>query len=66
MREWSKENIVIISESSSPEDFKRIWCIKSHSTNQYTHKQYKDCLYIHENIYNKISKKTLNNLNTRY
>ena len=61
MREWSKNNIVIISESDkalAPTDFKKIWSTQSSSSNKYTNKKYIDCLYVHESIYSNISQKT--------
>jgi site-specific DNA-adenine methylase len=53
MRKWSKNNIVIISESSAPRDFKKIWSTKSHVSNKFTTKKYADNLYIHKDSYNK-------------
>lgn len=62
MREWSKNNTVIISESSAPKDFKQIWCVKSLTTNAGKTKRYKDCLYLHSSIYNKLKKNTKQHL----
>jgi site-specific DNA-adenine methylase len=66
MREWSKYNIVIISESIAPVDFKKIWCTESFLTTggikKFNTKHYKDCLFIHknwENIFSKADKKNL-------
>lgn len=60
MRKWSKNNIVFISEWKAPRDFKKIWSAKSHVIiNQNGTKKYNDNLYVHENIYNKITKNTL-------
>jgi site-specific DNA-adenine methylase len=59
MRYWSKNNTVIISETSAPKDFKKVWCVRSYSTNKWKHKQYKDCLYMHKTLYDKLNKKTL-------
>jgi DNA adenine methylase len=57
MRKWSKKNTVIISETTAPKDFKMLWCVESHTTNQNRHKVYKDCLFIHQDLYYKISPK---------
>lgn len=59
MRKWSKNNIVIISESSAPKDFKKIWTTQSYFNNQYKGKKYADNLYIHENLYKKLTNKNL-------
>lgn len=55
MRIWSKNNIVIISESSAPKDFKKIWSVVSSCSNKYMNKKYSDNLYIHEKLYKKLS-----------
>ena len=55
MRKWSKKNIVFISESSAPEDFKKIWTISSSCSNKYENKKYSDNLYIHNTLYKKLS-----------
>lgn len=62
MRKWSEDNIVIISESTAPQDFKKIWCNESFTSNRYKTKKYNDCLFLHENIFNKISKTVLNDI----
>ncbi len=54
MRKWSKNNLVIISESTAPKDFIEIWSTTSRSTNISKTIKYKDCLYIHEKYYRKI------------
>ena len=59
MREWSKYNTVIISESTAPKDFEKIWSKDSHCTNQYKTKRYKDNLYIHKSLYDRLNKDTL-------
>ena len=59
MRKWSKNNIVIISESTAPKDFKKIWSTESHNSNRYKTKRYSDNLYIHKSLYNLLSKTTL-------
>lgn len=50
MREWSKENIVLISESNAPKDFVMIWSTTSCFANATsdTAKKYIDGLFIHE------------------
>lgn len=62
MREWSKNNVVIISESSSPNDFIEIWKCQSRFTNKYLSKKYNDCLYIHKDIYQKLNKDCLDKI----
>jgi DNA adenine methylase len=57
MRKWSKNNIVIISETMAPNDFKEIWCAKSNCNTRYKNKEYKDCLFVHNDIYNKLNPK---------
>jgi DNA adenine methylase len=59
MRKWSKNNIVIISESNAPKDFKKLWCTNSYNSNIYKTKKYSDCLFIHENDYKKLSIETI-------
>lgn len=59
MRKWSENNIVIVSESSAPKDFKKVWCTSSHVSNQYQTKKYDDCLYMHQNIYKALSSKSI-------
>jgi site-specific DNA-adenine methylase len=55
MRQWSKNNTVVISESSAPKDFRKLWSTQSFYNNQTTTKRYSDCLYIHVSLYNKLS-----------
>jgi site-specific DNA-adenine methylase len=50
MREWSKQNIVIVSERKAPKDFKKIWCTESRTTTKRITKIYKDCLFIHQSL----------------
>ena len=59
MRKWSKNNLVVISESTAPNDFKKIWCTTSRSTNISKTIRYQDCLYIHEKYFKLLSKKLL-------
>jgi|688.fasta_scaffold315640_2 site-specific DNA-adenine methylase len=56
MREWSRHNIVVISESIAPKDFKKIWCIESYvsTARQEKTKRYMDCLFIHYTWFNLI------------
>lgn len=58
MRKWSTNNIVIISESNAPKDFKKIWCAKANCSTRYNNKEYSDCLYLHNNHYKQLSNKT--------
>lgn len=58
MRKWSKKNIVVISESTAPEDFVKIWSKTSHVTNRWKNKQYEDNLYIHQTLFDKLSSRT--------
>jgi len=59
MRAWSKNNIVVISESTAPRDFKKIWTTESfvNNSDRYKTKKYPDNLYIHESLYKKLSAK---------
>ena len=57
MRKWSKKNLVIISEWSAPKDFKKIYSTESYVSNHDITKRYEDNLYVHEDIYKKISLK---------
>lgn len=62
MRKWSKNNLVIISERTAPKDFKQIWCSLigiNHNGKQQNHKE---CLYVHNDIYNNIPKSILKTL----
>lgn len=52
MREWSKNNLVIISNSRAPSDFIQIWTIDSSvQVSKTRHKKYKDNLYVHTSIH---------------
>jgi DNA adenine methylase len=55
MREWSKKNIVVISETTAPKDFKPIWQAKSNCSTRYKNKEYIDYLFVHKDIYNQLS-----------
>ena len=57
MRKWSKNNLVIISENTAPDDFKRIWMKESVNVNKYGTKRYDDCLFIHQKYYDLLSSK---------
>jgi site-specific DNA-adenine methylase len=48
MRKWSKDNIVIISETTAPKDFKKVLTVKSHYTNNTQSKMYSDNLYMYK------------------
>jgi site-specific DNA-adenine methylase len=54
MREWSKNNVVIVSETAAPKDFKKVWCVESYvsTAKQEKTKKYMDCLFIHESLFN--------------
>lgn len=70
MRKWSKDNIVIVSESSAPHDFKKIWSTESSivTTAGKRSKKYQDNLYVHNSIFQKISedaKKAINRVITK-
>lgn len=56
MREWSKNNIVVVSESTAPKDFSKIWCVGSNCSTRYNNKQYQDCLYMHRDSAQKLSR----------
>lgn len=58
MRKWSKNNIVLVSESVAPKDFKSIWCTQSNCSTRYNNKVYKDCIFIHKPLWEKLSAKT--------
>ena len=63
MRKWSKSNIVVISEYKAPYDFRIIWkneikVIHNGKTNTKTEK-----LFIHEDLYKKLSVQFLDKLN---
>ena len=59
-REWSKNNIVVVSENGAPKDFKKIWQATSTIASGQTTgaKKYADCLYIHQNLYKAMSDAT--------
>ena len=50
MRNWSKNNIVVVSESTAPDDFRQIWSADSTFTNNYKTKKYKDCLFMYKKL----------------
>ena len=55
MRQWSKKNIVIISEYSAPEDFVCIWRKKftfGFHKNGEKHKKCNECLFVHRTYFN--------------
>ena len=56
MTEWSKNNVVIVSERVAPDDWKCIWR-KQYSVTYRRKNTYNECLFIHESWYNKLSKK---------
>lgn len=62
MRTWSKNNLVIISETSAPEDFKIIWSAVSSVKIKDSTKKYNDNLYVHKSIYENMSKRLLNEI----
>lgn len=58
MRDWSANNIVVISESTAPKDFKKIWSAETTITNISTNtKKYQEYLFIHISIYVQLSSK---------
>ena len=62
IRIWSESNLVVISESSAPKDFKKIWskkCKLSTGGKKGVIKNFEDNLYIHTSIYNELNKNTL-------
>jgi DNA adenine methylase len=56
MREWSLENLVVVSESHAPRDFKCIWETQSYvTTARSTGKHYADRLFLHKSWYEQLS-----------
>jgi DNA adenine methylase len=56
MREWSRENLVVVSESSAPSDFKCIWETQSYLKNSSKAvKYYPDRLFVHKTCYDRLS-----------
>ncbi len=60
IRKWSQSNIVIVSESKAPKDFRKIWqkpynvyCGCGGNGKQTT--KYQECLFVHKDTYGKIS-----------
>jgi site-specific DNA-adenine methylase len=58
MREWSKKNIVVISEIKAPDDFISIWSkeykvsfLSQTKNNKNIKKQYTEKLFVHKNTY---------------
>jgi DNA adenine methylase len=64
MRTWSKRNIVVVSESEAPRDFKSIWSTESYITTQKQAKRYVDQLFIHTSLYEKLSSSERQKLKT--
>ena len=62
MRYWSKNNLVIVSESTAPKDFKKIWSSNSTASNTSGTKIYKDNLYIYQDLHRQINKKIINKI----
>lgn len=56
MRKWSCENLVVVSESSAPSDFKCIWETQSYLKNSAkAEKYYPDRLFVHKTCYDRLS-----------
>ena len=57
MRDWSRNNIVIVSESNAPSDFKKVWeDLGWVHTGPHRHtKKFPECLYVHDVIYGALS-----------
>lgn len=62
MREWSVNNLVVISEWTAPEDFQKIWEVTSTIGTGRKSKKYNECLYVHNSIYERVSQQTLLNI----
>lgn len=64
MREWSKTNLVVISEWEAPEDFVKIWGTERFisSGKGRKAKKFMDNLYIHQDTYNKLTKEVLDEI----
>lgn len=58
MRKWSKNNLVVVSERNAPKDFKKIWCENIQVNYNRKQTEHKECLYIHESIYDILDNKT--------
>jgi DNA adenine methylase len=57
MREWSKDNIVVVSELTAPDDFVKIWekeysvtCMKKNNNNQNKGYNFTESLFVHKNL----------------
>jgi DNA adenine methylase len=51
MREWSKYNIVIVSEYKAPKDFKCIWSCEKNIKHGESNKKEKEKIFINESLY---------------
>jgi len=56
MRDWSQNNIVIISETRAPADFKKVWSAESSCKTRHGNKIYTDCLFMHKTLFDHLSK----------
>ena len=55
MRKWSLNNLVVVSESTAPKDFVKIWCTESRVSEVHGKtKRYDDCLFIHKRLYDRL------------
>jgi len=62
MRKWSDNNLVVISERNAPKDFKQIWCNHIKVNYNRTQTDHKECLYVHESIYDLLDNKVKNKM----
>lgn len=58
VREWSKSNIVFITEMQAPEDFVCIWTGITRKKNMYRNEPMTDKLFIHHSIWVKLEKRS--------
>lgn len=54
MREWSEDNIVVISEYKAPKDFKMIWQSKTNVMHHGKKNIKVEKLFVHNNLYNQM------------
>jgi site-specific DNA-adenine methylase len=51
MRDWSKDNIVVVSEYKTPKDFKMIWQSKNHVMHHGKKNMKVEKLFVHSSLY---------------
>jgi site-specific DNA-adenine methylase len=60
MREWSEDNIVVISEYTAPKDFKMVWKSKNHVMHHGKKNMKVEKLFVHKSLYKEMDSELKN------